>query len=240
VEEEEQKEETKYIERIETVETAEHYERIVRYLRWKAKIAVEEEDIEVASEAYVLKEDGKLFTKNNRAVIFNEEETQLVIELIHKDLGYYGKEVTKDGVKKWYIVARDFWEKGEKVLDSCVPCQLHKRPKKTTETAVIHLYGVKDPFVLWEIDFVGPLNLTHAGNLFLIIAIDYAISKAFAYPLMERSAEAAAELLQEIIWTCGRPTEIVIDNGVEFISDKFQAVRRRYGIYHNKTTPGHP
>ena len=181
-----------------------------------------------------------MFTKDNRAVIFSDEEAQLVIELVHKDLGYYGKEVTKDGVKKRYVVARDLWEKGEKVLDSCVPCQLHKRPKNTTETAAIHSYGVKDPFGLWEIDFVGPLVLTHSGNLYLITAIDYATSKAFAYPLTARSVEAAAELLEEIVWTCGRPAEIVTDNGAEFTSDKFQAVRRRYGIHHNKTTPGHP
>jgi hypothetical protein len=188
----------------------------------------------------VLKEDGKLFTKDNKAVIFNGEEAQVVIELVHKDLGHYGKEVTKDGVKKRYVVARDVWEKGEKVLDACVPCQLHKRPKNTTETATIHPYGVKDPFGLWEIDFVGPLTITYGGNLYLITAIDYATSKAHAYPLMARSADAAAELLHEIVWTYGRPAEIVTDNGAEFISDKFQAVRRRYGIHHIKTSPGHP
>jgi hypothetical protein len=56
------------------MEKVEYYKRITRYLRWKVKITVEEEDIKVVSKVYILKEDGKLFIKDNRTVIFSEEE----------------------------------------------------------------------------------------------------------------------------------------------------------------------
>jgi hypothetical protein len=157
---------------------AEYYERIARYLRRLDKIEDEEDDIKVAASEYVIKEDGKLFTKGNVAVIYNDDDAQRVIEMVHKDLGHYGKLITKEAVKKRYIVAPDVWEKGERILDACIPCQLYKRPQKTTETATIHPYGIKEPFPLWEIDFVGPIEVSYSGNRYLITAIDYATSKA--------------------------------------------------------------
>ena len=126
------------------------------------------------------------------------------------------------------------------MLDSCVPCQLYKRVPDAMTTATIHPYGVKKAFQLWEIDFVGPLIRTNHGNKYIITAIDYATSRALAWPLEERSATSAIEILEEIIWTYGKPTEIITDNGEEFRSKEFQAFIKRYDIHHNRTSPGHP
>ena len=108
------------------------------------------------------------------------EDLKAVIEAVHKDLGHYGKRTTVEAVRARYDVGSDLWEEGEKVLDSCVPCQLYKRPVKTTDNATIHPYGVKNRFELWEIDFVGPLTKTHSGNRHILTAIDYATSTAIA------------------------------------------------------------
>jgi hypothetical protein len=48
--------------------------------------------------------------------------------------------------------------------------------------AGIQLPG-KEPFTFWEIDFVGSLVKTPRGSEYIIAAIDYATSKAFAMPL---------------------------------------------------------
>jgi hypothetical protein len=92
------------------------------------------------------------------------------------------------------------------------------------ETVIIYPYEIRDPFILWEIDFIDPLEYTHTGNLYLIMIIDYIISKVFVYPLMIYSSEVITELLQEIIWIYGRSIEIVIDNDDEFRTDEFQVV----------------
>ena len=88
--------------------------------------------------------------------------------------------------------------------------------------------------------FYGPYEETPRGNLYIITTIEYITSKVFAYPLAERSAEAAIEVLEEIIWIFGKPDEIISDNGEEFRGQKFSATLNRYGIKHNKTSPGHP
>lgn len=146
-----------------------------------------------------------------------------------------------DGVKQRYEVALDLWKEGSKVLDLCIPCQLYVRDvPDATPTATIHSYGIKKPFELWEIDFVGPLSKTKRGNQYLITAIEYATSRALAWPLEARSAVVAMEMLEHIIWSYGKLAEIILDNGEEFRSKEFPALIKRYGIEHNRTSPGHP
>jgi Integrase core domain len=98
-------------------------------------------------------------------------------------------------------------------LDACIPCQLFKRVPDYEPTAAIHPYDSKEPFQYWQIDFVSPLVETTLGNVYLITAIDYCTGKAIAYPLPNRSAAAAIDMLEEIIWTYGprrqlRPTTV--------------------------------
>ena len=77
-------------------------------------------------------------------------------------------------------------------------------------------------------------------NRYIITAIDYATSTALAWALEKRSAAVAVELSEDIVWTYGKPAEIISDNGEEFRSEEFQAVLKRYDIQHNRTSPAPP
>jgi Integrase core domain/Zinc knuckle len=143
-----------------------------------------------------------------------------------------------DNELKDYASGYEFRSEG-KVLDSCIPCQLYMDAPED-KTPPIHPYGVQKPFALWELDFVGKLVKTPRGMEYLITAIEYSMSKAIAYPIEKRSAQAAIEVLEEIIWVYGKPSEIITDNGEEFRSKEFKAVTKRYGIKVKHTSPGHP
>jgi transposase InsO family protein len=189
---------------------------------------------------YEFRSDGKAYNRElNTPVIETVEDLNEVIELVHKDLGHYGKRTTLDGVRERYEVASDLWEEGGKVLDSCIPCQLYMDAPED-KPPPIHPYGAQKPFALWEINFVGKLVKTPWGMEYLITTIEYSTSKAIAYPLEKRSAEAAIEMLEEIIWVYGKPSKIITDNGEEFRSKGFKAVAKRYGIEVKHTSPGHP
>src|SRR5438552_3477298 len=147
-------------------------------------------------------------------VIYTSEDLRNVVNTVHKDLGHYGKRPTFFAIKQRYEVATDIsWEEGEKELSSCIPCQLHKPPSR--DYPRIHPYSSKRAFEMWEIDFVGPLKLSNNGNKYLITGIDYCTGKAFAYALEKRSHLAAIELLEDIIWTYGKPAQVIHDNGEE-------------------------
>ena len=216
------------------------YQKLRKYLKAYNIVGKVDNDLKEEASQYTLRDDKLYHQELNTPVIVTLDDLKAMIKSVHKDLGHYGRSTTLDAVRKRYKVASELWEEGKKVLDSCIPCQLYKNAPNTTNTATIHPYGTKNPFELWEIDFVGPLEKTPRQMEYLITAIDYCTSKTIAYPLTARSAEAAIEVLEEIVWTYGKPSEIITDNGEEFRSKKFQAVRKRYDIHHNRTSPGHP
>jgi len=86
-------------------------------------------------------------------------------------------------------------------------------------------------------DWVGALIETARGNKYLLTAIDLATSKAYAVAHPERSGAAAVELMRRIIYECGKPSEVLTDNGEEFCGSEFEA---KYKIKHKYTSPGHP
>ena len=175
---------------------------------------------------------------NAMQVLYVAKDVEEMTEKVHTDLGHYGKTATMEKMQKLYVVPKELTSRIESTLDACIPCQLHKTKPPTVPT--LHPYDYKDPFECWGIDFVGPLVGTPSGNQYLITAIDFNTSKALAYPLSARSADSAVELLEEIVWTYGRPKQFVTDNGMEFRSDKFLAAAKRYDIDLKRTSPGHP
>ena len=138
------------------------------------------EEIKEKASKYALKNDKLWNFTLNTPVVFTAEELKEIIKAVHKDLGHYGKKPTLEAVRKRYDVARELWKEGKKVLKSCVPCQLYKRVPNFKDTVMLHSYGIRKPFSLWEIDFVGKLTSTPRGNRYLITAIDYATSRTMA------------------------------------------------------------
>jgi len=183
------------------------YMEIKQYLIMKGELDRAEEELgDLCAEYVVRGENNTLWNKRRDMRCITElEELKDIMERVHSDLGHYGKTATEKAVRQRFEVASDIWKEGRTVLDACVPCQLFKHTPDATETATIHPYPTVDPFEFWEIDFVGPLDETRFGNKYLLTAIDYCTSTALAIPLIKRSAEAAKELMEQIIWTYGAP-----------------------------------
>ena len=219
---------------------SEYYKEIMRYL--VAKGVEVEESIREEADLYELEGDALHEKESGFRVVWERDLFDKVVNALHKDLGHYGKKTTMDAVADRYIVATDLWKEGGKELDSCIPCQLFKpTPSAAVKaTATIHPYGSRRAFDLWEMDWVGPLIETPRGNKYLLTAIDYAAAKAYAKPYPKRSGEAAVAMARHIIYTCGKPSQIITDNGEEFRGSEFEAYVKKYGIKHDHTSPGHP
>jgi transposase InsO family protein/uncharacterized protein (UPF0335 family) len=228
----------------------EHFDPIFVYRPGKMQVAPDalsrmpgqREDGEPAdSDNFIAVEDVDSLEgrKEQRKLRINDpERLKGVIDGVHDDLGHYGKSTTAATIKARYEVPPQPLKEAIKVLDGCVPCQLYK--PQSPNVARIHPFEATDPFECWGLDYVGPLIRSKNGNEYLLTAVDLATSKAHAYPLPERSASAAIDALEELIWTYGLPKYILTDNGAEFRSDAFQAALSRYGIKNKRTTPGHP
>jgi len=179
-----------------------YYRRIVAWLTGDAEMEEEMEIFKEECEKYEMgrKGDALFNEESRRRVIWVLDGMRRLMRIVHEDLGHYGKEGTAQAVRQRFEVASDWWEEGKKVLDGCIPCQLFMTVPNYEPTAAIHPYESKGPFQYWQIDFVGPLEETPLGNQYLITAIDYCTGKAIAYPLPQRSAEAAMDVIEEIVY----------------------------------------
>ena len=154
------------------------YNDVKRYLDSKKNWEDASEEVKKDSERYTLRE-GKLWQVALRTPVLTDlKELHGIMDAIHKDLGHYGSKQTERAVRMRYEVAKDIWEDGKKIIESCIPCQLFKHDKTALAPATLHPLGTYEAFTLWEIDFVGPMHRTPRGNRYLIIAIDYLVTMA--------------------------------------------------------------
>jgi len=202
----------------------------------------ESETSKIAKLAKQFKMVGKWMVTNEgmvRTVLDKKELVEKVFEAMHGDLGHYGKDLTVKEIKARFLVVKDLLNYGLETLDSCIPCQLFKPDNNSPTT--LHSFGTEyGPFEFWELDFVGPWIKTSNGNSYLLTAIDYSTSKAFAFPLPKRSGEAVVDCIDYLIWSYGPPKQILSDNGKEFISDIVSGICGKFGIKQRFITPGHP
>jgi transposase InsO family protein len=219
-----------------------YFDQIRRFLDAKQIEDEIEDRLKKDALMYELKEGILYLRDTGIRVITDNALFEEVVSAMHKDLGHYGRKTTLDGVASRYIVATDIWRDGAKELDACVPCQLYKpSPAPSAKhNATIHPHGKKRAFDFWELDWIGPLVETTHGNKYILTAIDLATSKAYARAYADRSGAAATALIKHIIYECGKPSEILTDNGEEFRGSEFEAFIKRYHIRHNYTSPGHP
>ena len=90
-------------------------------------------------------------------------------------------------------------------------------------------------------DLVGPMfPATDRGNRYLLTLVDYASRYPEAVVLKNVEIETVAEALVSIFARVGIPTEVLSDQGGQFMSGVMKEVRRLLSFRQLTTTPYHP
>jgi transposase InsO family protein len=77
------------------------------------------------------------------------------------------------------------------------------------------------PFVVWDLDMVGPLRQAPGGFTLLLIAVDKFSKWIEARPSVNVHYEEAVSFFTDIIYRFGIPNTIITDNGTQFTGMKF-------------------
>ena len=67
-------------------------------------------------------------------------------------------------------------------------------------------------------DIFGPLNHTKKGNRYILVVIDYATKWPEAYAILNTTSETVISCLLDLTACLGTPSEILSDNGTNFVS----------------------
>ncbi|KII68451.1 hypothetical protein RF11_10809 [Thelohanellus kitauei] len=76
----------------------------------------------------------------------------------------------------------------------CHSCQVNKSKKFTAKAGSLPINN-KVRFILWHLDFTGPLPLTRKGNRFILVCIYHFSKWVEAVPLPDITAETAANVV---------------------------------------------
>ena len=127
----------------------------------------------------------------------------------------------------------------EKFARKCEKCQRHA-PTIHQPAEVLSSISSPYPFMRWSMDIVGPLHNSKQKR-FLLVLTDFfsKLVEADSYASI-KDVQVENFVWKNIITRHGVPYEIVIDNGSQFISTRFEAFCEKWKIRLTKSTPRYP
>lgn len=97
------------------------------------------------------------------------------------------------------------------------------------------------PFQRVGIDLIGPISpASSSGRRFVLTVVDYATRYPEAVALKGITTQEVAEALCKIFSRVGIPSQIVSDQGSQFVSEVMKEVYRLLSIQHLTSSPYHP
>ena len=124
---------------------------------------------------------------------------------------------------------------------SCDTCQRTVPKGRVSRVPLQNMPLIDTPFKRVAIDLVGPITpVSDSGNRYMLSLVDYATRYPEVVPLKFIDAETVAEALVNIFTRVGVPSEILSDQGSQFLSRVMKEVGRLLSIRQLVTTPYHP
>ena len=135
----------------------------------------------------------------------------------------------------WPTLHRD----ARSFVQSCDKCQRIGNLTTRNEMPLNFILEV-EIFDVWGIDFQGPFPLSN-GNKYILVACDYVSKWVEAIASPTNDARVVSKFFKNVIFPrFGIPRVIISDNGTHFIEYKFEALLKKYGVYHKFALPYHP
>ena len=139
---------------------------------------------------------------------------------------------------------RFFWPKMRTsiitFIQQCVTCRQSKyQPHQGN--APLRSIQVGKPFVLWALDYMGPLQETSAGNKHILVVMDHFTKWCEASATKDQKAKTVARaLVSRLFSRFGPHTVIHSDQGKDFDSIIMHEVYNTIGLKKTHTTAYHP
>jgi hypothetical protein len=163
-----------------------------------------------------------------------------VMHLAHDSIfaGHLGIRKTQDR-----ILSHFFWpgcySDIKRYCRSCETCQKNAIGKPA-KVPLVNLPVIDKPFYRVAVDIIGPLPKSHRGNRYALVSIDMATKYPDAVPLKRIDSNTVAEALLEIYSRVGLPSEILHDQGTQFMSSVMKKFNHLLQIKSMRTTPYNP
>jgi hypothetical protein len=142
------------------------------------------------------------------------------------------------------IRAKYFWPKLAKDVRihiiNCLTCA--KRKVAGTCKAPLQPFPIAE--YIWQrmaMDIVGPVPVSQKGNNHILVMLEYVTRYAIAVPLKSTTAQTIIrKFIKHVVNEEGIPSEILTDQGTNFMSNAMKEMCTQLGIKQLRTTIYHP
>ncbi|PNF43689.1 hypothetical protein B7P43_G14967 [Cryptotermes secundus] len=171
-----------------------------------------------------------------------EERKQKIIAEMHNCPigGHQGIRKTIERIKL-YISWPSLEQYVIQYIRNCITCQLNKETRPNVKLPLTVTDTKNAPWDKIYLDIVGPLPLSENGMKYILTCQDNLSKYFIAIPLQTQTAEEVANaFVKNIILFYGIPTEVVTDQGSNFMSHVFKRVCKLFKIEKICTIAYHP
>ena len=216
-------------------EYAMHYLKFGRHKTGSSNNQVKR--VEKIAKTHKMVENTIYYKHNDKWLIVPpKNERQTIVTRCHL-IGHFGEKTTLERVRDkyfWKGITRDV----ERTIAQCTSCIRHaKRPAVHHPAQALRIHRIFDR---WGMDLVHGLPETKRGNKSLIVITEYLSKWPYAAAIQNKSAEAVAPHLRNILFTFGPMTELLTDCGREFVNETIDLICRNVGVEHRVTSPYRP
>lgn len=149
------------------------------------------------------------------------------------------------GIKRTYEKLRSsYWWKGmakdvSNYVKDCPSCSVNK-PRPYTREELKLTDTPDEPFEELMVDTVGPLEISEAGNRYLLTAVCNFSKFLISVPIPNKEAKTVATaIVDNVVLAHGPPKSIVTDLGTEFKNQVLSEIFSLLNVNHNFSTAYH-
>ncbi|PNF41072.1 hypothetical protein B7P43_G06245 [Cryptotermes secundus] len=217
-----------------------------RLMRWK--LLLEEYDYEIQYRAGERNSNADSLSRypveclNVNMEELTEERKQRIIAEMHDCPvgGHQGVQRTIERIKL-YISWPGLDQAVTQYIRECKICQLNKETRQSIKLPLNITDTKATPWEKVYLDVVGPLPMTESGMKYVLTCQDNLSKYFMAIPLQNQTTEEVANaFVKNVILVYGIPSEIVTDQGSNFMSDVFKRICKLFKIEKTHTTAYHP
>jgi hypothetical protein len=149
------------------------------------------------------------------------------------------------GFKTQERLRQDFWwphmDKDIKEhIDQCEPCQTTTDKGKPPDGPITGLQITSGPSQRIHADLFGPLQNSERGNMYILVITDAFTKMARLTPLNGKDATTVTKAMMDNMYRFGIPHTVVMDQGLELVSQMQNVLFDSLNIDRKVTTGYHP
>ncbi|PKA57235.1 hypothetical protein AXF42_Ash002539 [Apostasia shenzhenica] len=179
--------------------------------------------------------DGELYRRSYAKPLtkcLRPEEALKVMKAVHR--GEYGTHARGRSLVMRILRQGFFWPNIHKdaqvFVEKCSQCQYYANMQRQP-AGYLKPINSSWPFVIWGLDFLGPMPTAMKNYKWILVAVDYFTKWIEAKPLTQPTAQSVENFLwANIVCRYGIPMVIIIDNGTSFANQRIHDFCREHQI----------